>query len=391
MPPPPLIDPATIITSLPSSQAEQVDYSHLPVPPVHENDALSICSSHNDILSLPDEDMDQEDSIKDDESFHSAASDITSELKQVARHTTTGTSTEVPSSHHLEVCNLPPTNIIEISSDSSSTTNEQNSDQFSSSDESVPPPSSSSLSSTTSGVVSPMSISPTSETNEQESFVLLDERIDIADFAHDTDIQEASATSEMEQVDQNDIEEQTNMSPSIPTLPTINIVGSNNQVVLIQGQSQAIALVQSDNQTNPSSSLGLRESNSDVPVEVIDVTPISSAPPPPALSVTYSSPLLLNASPASDVCSPPPPTPSLGLSGSSTVVQRRTSVQEGDNVMETNRHYHSNQISLDFANTEEIPAFLRNWNVNKKRMFKPRLSSSSPAKRQRRTGPDFAP
>ncbi|KAI8342870.1 hypothetical protein BD560DRAFT_428011 [Blakeslea trispora] len=344
--------------------------------------------------------QDQEDSIKDDESFHSAASGIASELKQVSRHTTT----EVPSSHHLEVCNLPPTDIIAISSDSSSTTNEQNSGQFSSSDESVPPPSSSSSSPTTSGAVSPMLISPTSETNEQEPSAFPDERIDIADFVHDTDIQEASVTSEMEQVDQHDIEEQKNTSPSIPTQPTINIVGSNNQVVLIQGQSQAIALVQSDKQVhpnappvtavpliNPSSSLGLRESNSDVPVEVIDVTPISSTPPPPVQSITYSSPLLLNASPASDVCPPPPPTPSLGLSGSSTVVQRRTSVQEGDNVMEINRHYHSNQISLDFVNTEKIPAFLRNWNVNKKRKFKPRLSSSSPAKRQRRTGPDFAP
>ncbi|KAI8379047.1 hypothetical protein BD560DRAFT_432598 [Blakeslea trispora] len=60
-------------------------------------------------------------------------------------------------------------------------------------------------------------------------------------------------------------------------------------------------------------------------------------------------------------------------------------------VKQTNRHHHSNQISLDFANTKEIPAFLRNWNVNKKRKFKPRLSSSSPAKMQRRTGPDFAP
>ena len=48
----------------------------------------------------------------------------------------------------------------------------------------------------------------------------------------------------------------------------------------------------------------------------------------------------------------------------------------------------SNQISLDFANTEEIPAFLRNWNVNKKRKFKPKLSSNSPVKRQRRSGPD---
>ncbi|KAI8334900.1 hypothetical protein BD560DRAFT_428589 [Blakeslea trispora] len=43
---------------------------------------------------------------------------------------------------------------------------------------------------------------------------------------------------------------------------------------------------------------------------------------------------------------------------------------------------------LDFANTEEIPVFLRNWNVNKKRRFKPKISNCSPAKRQRRSGPD---
>ncbi|KAI8338290.1 hypothetical protein BD560DRAFT_428271 [Blakeslea trispora] len=45
-------------------------------------------------------------------------------------------------------------------------------------------------------------------------------------------------------------------------------------------------------------------------------------------------------------------------------------------------------VVLDFANTEEIPVFLRNWNVNKKRRFKPKISNCSPAKRQRRSGPD---
>ncbi|KAI8361790.1 hypothetical protein EDC96DRAFT_545225 [Choanephora cucurbitarum] len=54
----------------------------------------------------------------------------------------------------------------------------------------------------------------------------------------------------------------------------------------------------------------------------------------------------------------------------------------------TNSGSLSNQTIIDFANTEEIPAFLRNWNVNKKRKFKPKASSSSPAKRQRRSGPD---
>ncbi|OBZ80367.1 hypothetical protein A0J61_11584 [Choanephora cucurbitarum] len=57
-------------------------------------------------------------------------------------------------------------------------------------------------------------------------------------------------------------------------------------------------------------------------------------------------------------------------------------------VMATSIGVLSNQGNLDFANTEEIPAFLRNWNVNKKRKFKPKPSSNSPAKRQRRSGPD---
>ncbi|KAI8349037.1 hypothetical protein BD560DRAFT_439246 [Blakeslea trispora] len=56
--------------------------------------------------------------------------------------------------------------------------------------------------------------------------------------------------------------------------------------------------------------------------------------------------------------------------------------------MVTNSGYRSNEVNLDFANTEEIPVFLRNWNVNKKRKFKPKPSNCNPAKRQRRSGPD---
>ena len=48
----------------------------------------------------------------------------------------------------------------------------------------------------------------------------------------------------------------------------------------------------------------------------------------------------------------------------------------------------SNKVTIDFANTEEIPVFLRNWNFNKKRKFKPRISNSSSAKRLRRSDPD---
>ena len=54
------------------------------------------------------------------------------------------------------------------------------------------------------------------------------------------------------------------------------------------------------------------------------------------------------------------------------------------------RSFHDNEISLDFADTEEIPSFLRNWNAKKKRKFKPRLNNCRPVKRQRRTEPDFA-
>ena len=57
-------------------------------------------------------------------------------------------------------------------------------------------------------------------------------------------------------------------------------------------------------------------------------------------------------------------------------------------VMATNSLVPSNEVILNFANTEEIPTFLRNWNINKKRKFTPKLSSNSPAKRQRRSGPD---
>ncbi|KAI8322282.1 hypothetical protein EDC96DRAFT_570334 [Choanephora cucurbitarum] len=44
--------------------------------------------------------------------------------------------------------------------------------------------------------------------------------------------------------------------------------------------------------------------------------------------------------------------------------------------------------SLFSCQMTEIPAFLRNWNANKKRKFKPKPCSNSPAKRQRRSGPD---
>ncbi|OBZ80999.1 hypothetical protein A0J61_10950 [Choanephora cucurbitarum] len=45
-------------------------------------------------------------------------------------------------------------------------------------------------------------------------------------------------------------------------------------------------------------------------------------------------------------------------------------------------------VVIDFANTEEIPVFLRNWNVNRKRKFKPNVNQKNSNKRQRRTGPE---
>ncbi|KAI8337397.1 hypothetical protein BD560DRAFT_428332 [Blakeslea trispora] len=40
-------------------------------------------------------------------------------------------------------------------------------------------------------------------------------------------------------------------------------------------------------------------------------------------------------------------------------------------------------VVVDFADTIEIPQFLRNWNSNKKRKFKPITNSNRPNKRQR--------
>ncbi|KAI8349043.1 hypothetical protein BD560DRAFT_439258 [Blakeslea trispora] len=132
-------------------------------------------------------------------------------------------------------------------------------------------------------------------------------------------------------------------------------------------------------------------SSSEIPVEVTDITPSPTRPSAQDLSLTHSSPLLItkpSAPSVSDIDPPPPQSTASCPPESSVVVQRRTRNQGGDNVMVTNSGYRSNEVNLDFANTEEIPVFLRNWNVNKKRKFKPKPSNCNPAKRQRRSGPD---
>ncbi|KAI8327196.1 hypothetical protein BD560DRAFT_442346 [Blakeslea trispora] len=296
-----------------------------------------------------DDDQDSEDS----ESFHDAISVVS--------------STEA--------------HIIEILSDSSSDNEEVNK----------------------STATSPMLTSASSVNNEQVSLDLSDERIDISDFIRDTEIQDASSTSDMEQDNQITNTDSNNVQSTTSSQPVINITGSNNQVILVQGQEQVIALLPSTTYISPPTSSpsvvpSVHEipsstvtTSSEVPVEVTDITPSNTTPPVQDLSLTHSSPLLITMPPAltaSDLDPPPPQSTASCPPESSVVVQRRTRNQGGDNVMVTNSSYLSNEVNLDFANTEEIPVFLRNWNVNKKRRFKPKISNCSPAKRQRRSGPD---
>ncbi|KAI8347681.1 hypothetical protein BD560DRAFT_427754 [Blakeslea trispora] len=421
--PPPLIGPEAIeIPSRPQLDDRISDNgSNNDVLSLTDADIISLCHSianddsrpyDQDISMNNDSDLNeenkssitnQEDEGEDDVSFQSAASNLSINPERVSENSKSCATSQLPASTRLEVHHLPSTEVIEVSSDSRSD----------SSDDSVPPLSSSSTSDI-SGIPSPMLLSSASDTSHQDPSATLDERIDISDLVRDTEIQDASSTSDIDQDMQNISDNQANRSPCISSQPIINIVGSNNQVVLVQGHDQAVTLMSTNNQvevnmtsttstslSEPSSSHDAIASHpsslpailptSDVQVEVIDVNSPPVTPSTTLPAIAHTSPLLLTApsTTLSSVVSPPPPRPPSSRSvAHPEVVQRRTSVQEGDNVMATNRGDLSNQISLDFANTEEIPAFLRNWNVNKKRKFKPKPSSNSPAKRQRRSGSD---
>ncbi|KAI8347863.1 hypothetical protein BD560DRAFT_439436 [Blakeslea trispora] len=46
---------------------------------------------------------------------------------------------------------------------------------------------------------------------------------------------------------------------------------------------------------------------------------------------------------------------------------------------------HGNKVEIDFADTSEVPQFIRNWNSNRKRKFKPNVNMNNSNKRQRRS------
>ncbi|KAI8327519.1 hypothetical protein EDC96DRAFT_580649 [Choanephora cucurbitarum] len=262
--------------------------------------------------------------------LHSAASDITSSSERASEFSPTSITTQGLQLLILDNTIFRLQDIIEVSSDSTSDVNNQDNEHLSSSDESIPPLSSSSSSS---------------------------DKSDISDFVRDADIQEVSSTIDMEQDAENIVEDQSNISPH-PLANLSSIFPSS------------------------ASSLTTIKPTSGVQVEVVDVTSTPAAPTL-ELSITHVSPLLLTTPPTSSTSDvdPTPPQPTSSISSADPeVLQGRTSDQEGDNVMATNRGSLSNHISLDFANTEEIPAFLRKWNVNKKHKFKLKPNSNSPAK-----------
>ncbi|KAI8320561.1 hypothetical protein EDC96DRAFT_582299 [Choanephora cucurbitarum] len=422
--PPPLIGPETIkIPTLPQVDDRRSDNgSNNDILSLTDEDIISLCHSIvNEDSRANDQDINmndnsdgneeikpditnQEDEAKDDDSLQTVASNLTISSARISEVSASSLTPQIPASISLEVHRLPSMEVIGVSSDSRSDT----------SDESVLPPSSSSSASEKSDTASPMLLSSASEVNNQDPSDTVDERIDISDFVRDTEIQEVSSTSDSDQDVQDMSDEQANRSSCLYSQPIINIVGSNNQVVLVQGHDQAVTLMSTNNQVEvnmtSTTSVSLNEPSSshedidshpsplpaslptsDVQVEVIDVTSSPAASSATLPTITHTSPLLLTAPSTilpSDVSPPPPQPPSSKPFAEHEVVQRRTSGQEGDNVMATNEGGLSNQVNLDFANTEEIPALLRNWNANKKRKFKPKPCSNSPAKRQRRSGPD---
>ncbi|KAI8327406.1 hypothetical protein BD560DRAFT_429381 [Blakeslea trispora] len=374
---------------------------------MYDNDDIFSLTSDIELQDAQDENVDlkmdnQEDnesyelqpssseSSQDEESFHSAKS----EDEQV---TSVHPAPEQPilSSHsQLEIQQMPPIDVIEIvSSDSSDSEDTSSKDPLSGDNDTSPPLTSPSDSNS----LSPMMIA--SDVDESGPSEVLDERVaipeennsscEMTDIVQDVTPTQNHELSDMEQ-DVSLVSPPTNeANVSSFTQPVINITGSNNHVMIVQGQQQSITIIppsptSNTNSQNPLNAQLVQEPCSEVQVQVEDITSIVEPSSSQPSSLAYSKPLLLTAPSAPPPAPSPPPIPSVA----DTVVQRRTSDRGGDDVMAINRHYRSNEIILDFADTKEIPLFLRNWNINKKRRFKPNASSNRPAKRQCRPGPD---
>ncbi|KAI8334540.1 hypothetical protein BD560DRAFT_428646 [Blakeslea trispora] len=229
----------------------------------------------------------------------------------------------------------------------------------------------------------------------------VDERIDATDLIQDVHISEAENV-ETTDVAISSMSLDPSERPPTPVIQSQTINIQQSQVVLVQAPVTQVTVVVSDRADHGSSetppSPPVINSTADVPVDVVELESISDTviATPQAIDLprrylikdshdttTASTTSTTTTITPTSIIPPIPPASTSAPSTSNSPVQRRTTLRRGGNVMPTNSGSEGNHLKFDFADTSEIPQFLRNWNSNKKRKFKPITNSNRPNKRQR--------